>query len=48
MEVICANLVEPDQVVLVGCNGLWGERFAEIAYRQGITELKERMTVFPY
>ena len=34
MEAACCNLVEPDDVVLVGVNGLWGERFSNMAERQ--------------
>lgn len=34
VEAVCDNLLEPGQTVLIACNGLWGERFAEIASRK--------------
>ncbi|KAL3861332.1 hypothetical protein ACJMK2_007368 [Sinanodonta woodiana] len=36
METACLNLLEPGDTALVGINGLWGERFAEMVHRQGI------------
>lgn len=33
MEAACCNLVEPGDVILVGINGLWGERFSNMADR---------------
>lgn len=36
VEAICFNVLEPGETALVVCNGLWGERFAEMASRQGI------------
>ena len=35
MEAALCNLVEPGDVVLVGVNGIWGERASDIAARQG-------------
>ena len=35
MEAALANLVEPLDVVLVAENGLWGQRAADMAKRQG-------------
>lgn len=35
METVVVNLIEKGDVVLVGCNGLWGERFGEMAERNG-------------
>lgn len=35
MEVALANLVEPKDVVLVACNGLWGERATGVVERNG-------------
>lgn len=34
MEAACCNLVEPNDVVLIGVNGIWGERFSNMAERQ--------------
>ncbi|KAL3861331.1 hypothetical protein ACJMK2_007367 [Sinanodonta woodiana] len=36
METACLNLLEPGDTALVGINGLWGERFADMVDRQGI------------
>lgn len=33
-EAVCDNLLETGSSVLIGCNGLWGERFAEMAARK--------------
>ena len=33
MEASVCNLVEPGDTALVGVNGLWGERWAEMADR---------------
>lgn len=35
MECAVFNTVEPGESVLVGINGIWGERVAEIAERMG-------------
>ena len=35
MEAACCNLVEPGDVVMVLCNGIWGQRFSEMAERHG-------------
>ena len=35
MEAAIANVVEPGDVVLVGVNGLWGERVADLTERYG-------------
>ena len=35
MEAALANLVEAGEVVLVASNGIWGQRAAEMAKRQG-------------
>ena len=35
METSVCNLLEPGETVLVCTNGLWGERFADMADRQG-------------
>lgn len=35
MEVACFNMLEPGEKVLVLQNGLWGERFADMASRCG-------------
>ena len=35
MECAVFNTVEPGESVLVGVNGIWGERVAEIAERMG-------------
>lgn len=42
MEASISNLVEPGDVVLVGVNGIWGERAADMARRAGgdVRELK--------
>ncbi|XP_064610359.1 LOW QUALITY PROTEIN: alanine--glyoxylate aminotransferase-like [Liolophura sinensis] len=42
MEAACCNLLEPGEVALVGINGLWGQRFAEMADRNGC--VVQRMT----
>ena len=39
MEAACCNLVEPGDIVLVGWNGTWGERFSDMAERNGIRQL---------
>lgn len=36
MEAAMCNLVERNDVVLIGVNGIWGERAADMAMRQGI------------
>ena len=33
MEASVCNLVEPGDTVMVGVNGLWGERFSDMADR---------------
>ncbi len=33
MEAACCNMIEPGEVVLVAKNGIWGERFADMAER---------------
>lgn len=35
MEAAACNLLEPGETVLVGCNGLWGTRFSDMAERNG-------------
>ena len=35
MEAACVNMLEPGERVLVAVNGLWGERFADMAEREG-------------
>lgn len=35
MEAAVSNAIERDEVVLVGVNGLWGERFSDMADRHG-------------
>lgn len=35
MEMAVANLLEPGDTVLVGVNGIWGERVADMAERFG-------------
>ena len=35
MEAALCNLVERGDVVLVGVNGIWGERASDMAMRQG-------------
>ena len=35
MEAALVNLVEPGTVVLVGVNGIWGDRASDMANRQG-------------
>jgi alanine-glyoxylate transaminase/serine-glyoxylate transaminase/serine-pyruvate transaminase len=35
MEAAVANLVEPGDIMLVGVNGLWGERVGDLASRYG-------------
>lgn len=35
MEATCCNLLEPGDVVLVAWNGTWGERFSDMAERNG-------------
>ena len=35
MEAACCNMVEDGDVVLVAVNGIWGERFADMAKRHG-------------
>ena len=37
MEAACCNLVEEGDVVLVAVNGIWGERFGDMAERHGMT-----------
>lgn len=37
MEASICNLVERGDIVLVGVNGIWGERAADMATRQGKT-----------
>ena len=34
MECACCNLIERGESVLVGCNGIWGERFSDMVDRQ--------------
>lgn len=36
MEAAMCNLVERGDMVLIGVNGIWGERAADMATRQGI------------
>ena len=35
METSVCNMLEPGETVLVGVNGLWGERFSDMADRHG-------------
>ncbi|KAK3105138.1 hypothetical protein FSP39_018030 [Pinctada imbricata] len=35
METACCNLLESGETTLVCCNGLWGERFSDMALRNG-------------
>ena len=35
MEAALCNLIERNDVVLIGINGIWGERAADMANRQG-------------
>ncbi|KAI0234840.1 Serine--pyruvate aminotransferase, mitochondrial [Lamellibrachia satsuma] len=35
MEAACCNLIEPGDVVVVAWNGTWGERFSDMAARNG-------------
>ncbi|XP_033764057.1 serine--pyruvate aminotransferase-like [Pecten maximus] len=35
MEAACCNLLEPGETTLVSVNGLWGDRFADMANRNG-------------
>ena len=35
MEAACCNMVEDGDVVLVAENGIWGERFGDMADRHG-------------
>jgi alanine-glyoxylate transaminase/serine-glyoxylate transaminase/serine-pyruvate transaminase len=35
MEAACCNILEPGETTLVGVNGLWGERFSDMARRNG-------------
>lgn len=37
MEAALCNLIERNDVVLIGINGIWGERAADMANRQGKT-----------
>lgn len=39
MEAALCNLIERTDVVLIGINGIWGERAADIANRQGKVDL---------
>ena len=43
MEAACCNLIEPGDVVLVAWNGTWGERFSDMAARNGTAT--HRLTV---
>ena len=36
MEAACCNIVEPKDVVLVAHNGIWGDRFGDLAERHGM------------
>ena len=40
METAACNLIEPKDVVLSVCTGIWGERFADMAERQGAKVVK--------
>lgn len=42
MEACVANVTEPGDVMVVGVNGMWGERVAELARRFGceVVEMK--------
>jgi alanine-glyoxylate transaminase / serine-glyoxylate transaminase / serine-pyruvate transaminase len=35
MEAAVANLLEPGEKIIVGVNGIWGERVADLAERYG-------------
>lgn len=35
MEAAIANMLEPGETIVVGNNGIWGERACEIADRYG-------------
>jgi alanine-glyoxylate transaminase/serine-glyoxylate transaminase/serine-pyruvate transaminase len=35
MEASIANLLEPGEKIIVGVNGIWGERVADLAERYG-------------
>ena len=35
MEAAIANMLEPGETIVVGNNGIWGERACEIAERYG-------------
>ena len=35
MEAACFNMLEEGEVVLVAESGIWGERFADMAERNG-------------
>ena len=39
MEAACCNLVEEGDVVLVAVNGIWGERFGDMAERHGTNQV---------
>jgi alanine-glyoxylate transaminase / serine-glyoxylate transaminase / serine-pyruvate transaminase len=43
MEAALCNLIERGDVVLVGINGIWGERASDMARRQGDPLLMTRM-----
>lgn len=40
MEAACCNLLEPGETALVCINGLWGDRFADMAARNGASVKK--------
>ena len=35
MEAAIANMLEPGETILVGNNGIWGQRIADLAERYG-------------
>ena len=40
METAACNMIEPKDVVVSVCTGIWGERFADMAERQGAKVIK--------
>ena len=47
MEAACTNMVDDGDTVLVGVNGIWGERFSDMVERQG-KEVKINRKVCSY
>ena len=53
MEAALVNLLERGDVILIGINGIWGERAADMANRQGtlqilITLLRIKLDTYYY